>query len=141
MDMSGHLSKCMPLGGMEGNYFRQFSRLWTWTRTPIINNNILSVQGQGVRQGQGARLTPPPVPWPSPALTKGSTEKRISKNMEGDEMNKQRLIAVIETMMADKNYMINSGKGTSQQKYAWEYARENLKIVLNYIKELETEKP
>jgi hypothetical protein len=54
-------------------------------------------------------------------------------------MTKQELIERIESMMADKNYMVNSGKGTSQQKYAWEYAKEDLKIVLNYVKELKME--
>lgn len=52
-------------------------------------------------------------------------------------MTKQKLVGFIELMIRDKNYMINSGKGTTQQKFAWEYSREDLKSVLNFLKKLE----
>lgn len=52
-------------------------------------------------------------------------------------MNKEQLIEKVETMMQDNNYYINSKKGTEKQLYAWEYAREVLKIVLIMVKALE----
>ena len=51
-------------------------------------------------------------------------------------MDKEELIRKIEIMMQDRNYYINSGKGTEKQIYAWEYSREELKIILNMIKNL-----
>jgi len=52
-------------------------------------------------------------------------------------MNKQELIRKIEEMIYDKNYYINSKKGTSLQIACWDYARQNLKNVLNYVKLLD----
>ena len=51
-------------------------------------------------------------------------------------MDKKELIRKIETMIQDRNYYINSKKGTEKQIYAWEYSREVLNIVLKMVNNL-----
>ena len=51
-------------------------------------------------------------------------------------MDKKELIRKIETMIQDRNYYINSKKGTEQQIYAWQYSREVLDIVLKMVNNL-----
>lgn len=45
----------------------------------------------------------------------------------------------VEMMIQDKNYYINSNKGSEKQVYAWKYAREDLEIILKMIKALDSE--
>lgn len=52
-------------------------------------------------------------------------------------MTKRNVIEKIEQMIQDRNYYINSKKGTEIQKYAWEYDRETLQIVLKIVKAIE----
>lgn len=49
-------------------------------------------------------------------------------------MTKQKAVEKIEQMICDKNYCINSQKGTEEQIYAWKYAREDLLNVLKIVK-------
>jgi hypothetical protein len=55
-------------------------------------------------------------------------------------MKKERIIEVVERMIQDKNYMLNDGKGNEKLNYAWEYSREDLKIVLSMLKDMEEKK-
>ena len=52
-------------------------------------------------------------------------------------MDKKELIRKIETMIQDRNYYINSKKGTEKQIYAWKYSRADLEIILKAIESLE----
>lgn len=40
-------------------------------------------------------------------------------------------------MIQDRNYWLNSKKGTSEQVIAWDYTREILQIVLKMVNNLE----
>lgn len=39
----------------------------------------------------------------------------------------------VEQMIFDKNYMINTGTKNGYLMFAWEYSREDLKIILQMI--------
>jgi len=54
-------------------------------------------------------------------------------------MTKQELVELIGLMIRDKNHMINSSEGTTQQIYAWKYSRMDLESILNFVKELENQ--
>lgn len=54
----------------------------------------------------------------------------------GQCMTKLKLIELIELMIRDKTYMINSDKGNAQQIFAWKYSRVDLESILNFVKEL-----
>jgi hypothetical protein len=52
-------------------------------------------------------------------------------------MTKKELIKNIEEMKQDCNYMLNSHKGNEKQRYAWEYTREQLILILKLVNMLD----
>jgi hypothetical protein len=48
-------------------------------------------------------------------------------------MEIENLREKIEQMMFDKSYMINTGTKNEKLMFAWEYSREDLKIILQMI--------
>jgi hypothetical protein len=49
-------------------------------------------------------------------------------------MEKVEILEKIERRIQDLNYMINSDKKDAKMQFAWEYAREELKIVIQMLK-------
>lgn len=54
-------------------------------------------------------------------------------------MTKKDAVEKIENIILDRNYYINSGKGTEMQRYAWEYDREVLQIVIRIVQDIEVD--
>jgi hypothetical protein len=48
-------------------------------------------------------------------------------------MKIEELRRTVEEMIFDRNYMINTGTKDEKRMYAWEYSREELKIILQMI--------
>jgi hypothetical protein len=52
-------------------------------------------------------------------------------------MDKNELIRKVESMTQDLNFYLNSKKGDEKQRYAWEYSREYILIILKLIRNLD----
>lgn len=48
-------------------------------------------------------------------------------------MEKEQLINKVEKRIQDLSYMINTDKTSEKKQYAWQYAREELKMVLKML--------
>lgn len=52
-------------------------------------------------------------------------------------MDKNELIRKVENITYDLNFNLNSKTGDEKQRYAWEYSREYILIILKMIRNLD----